>query len=244
VRRYVQGAAGLVFSLTLGTLIVFWAVKETKPSGSAALPILYGVLGACALIWLLAEILRRRERRHELPVPDAHRDELKALAEAYSTTVRYRRPARGKQHPRLERSFWTHFPDAGKLLEKWDAALAKHQGSEGVFQRWLQDHGRGLTAGHAVMPAVESGADFYWSVNSDYLWLEGGNGIAPVTDDTDVDALKRPYEDLLTRARASSEGKALRATLAELLAIEQGALAELQRIQMLHVIRGRCELCR
>ncbi len=157
MRRYVQGAAGLVFGLTLGTLIVFWAVKETKPSGSAVLPILYGVLGACALIWLLAEILRRRERRREPPVPDAHRDELKELAEAYSTTVRYRRPARGKQHPRLERSFWTHFPDAGKLLEKWDAALAKHQGSEGVFQRWLQDHGRGLTAGHAVMPAAPGG---------------------------------------------------------------------------------------
>lgn len=93
------------------------------------------------------------------------------------------------------------------------------------------------------MPAVESGGDFRWTVNSGYLWLEGGNGIAPVTEDTDVEALKRPYEQLLTRARASSEGKALRATLAELLAIEQAALAELQRIQMLQVIRGRCELC-
>lgn len=247
MRRYVQSAAGLVFGLILAALIAFWTVKETKPSGSAVLPILYGVLSACALIWFLAETLRRRERRQgaqsEPPVPDAHRDQLKELAEAYSTTVRYRRAAHGKQHPRLEQSFWRHFPDAGKLLEEWDAALAKHQASEDDFRRWLQEHGRTLTASHAVMAAVESGADFYWSVNSGYLWLEGGNGIAPVSEGIDVEALKRPYEQLLTRARAASEGEALRATLAELLDIEQSALAELQRIQMLHVIRGRCELC-
>jgi hypothetical protein len=120
--------------------------------------------------------LGRLEDQDEPRVPKRHRKELKKLAEAYSTTVRYRRSARGNQHPRLERSLWTHFPDAGKLLEKWDTALAKHQESEDVFQRWLQDHGRGLIAGHAVMPAVESGGDFRWTVNSGYLWLEGGNG--------------------------------------------------------------------
>ena len=55
-----------MFGLSAATLILFWAVKDTKPSGSAVLPILYGALGASALIWLIAEVWKRRaeaERR-------------------------------------------------------------------------------------------------------------------------------------------------------------------------------------
>ncbi|MFI4990252.1 MAG: hypothetical protein ACHQHO_04985 [Solirubrobacterales bacterium] len=65
MRQYGQAATGLVFGLTLATLIVFWTVKDTKPSGSAVLPILYGVLGASALIWLIAEALRRGDLRRQ-----------------------------------------------------------------------------------------------------------------------------------------------------------------------------------
>lgn len=193
----------------------------------------------------IAITLHNREARVPAPiVPEAHRDELKELAATYSTTVGYRRPARGKQHARLEQSFWTHFPDAGKLLEKWDVALEKHEGSEAAFRQWLNTQDQALLfASNAVMRAIESGANLFWKVDSGYLWLDGGLGIAPVTDDANAEALKRPYEALLTRARATPKAATLRATLAELLAVEQAARAELERITMLKVIRGKCELC-
>jgi hypothetical protein len=57
VRSLIQRATATVFVLTLGILIVFWAIKGTKPTGHEVLPILYGALGASALIWLLAELL-------------------------------------------------------------------------------------------------------------------------------------------------------------------------------------------
>ncbi len=64
-----------------------------------------------------------------------------------------------------------------------------------------------------------------------------------MADETDVEALKQPYEALLTRARATPEAATLRATLAELHAVEQEARAELERINVLKVIRGKCDLC-
>jgi hypothetical protein len=57
--RYLQNAAGTVFGLSAAALTLFWAVKDTRPSGSAVLPILYGALGASALIWLVAEVWKR-----------------------------------------------------------------------------------------------------------------------------------------------------------------------------------------
>jgi hypothetical protein len=67
MRRYVQAAAGLVFGLSLAALLVFWTVKNTKPAGSAVFPVLYGILGASALIWLVAEFLRRGPLRAKPP---------------------------------------------------------------------------------------------------------------------------------------------------------------------------------
>ena len=64
--RYLQGGATTVFGLSAATLIVFWTVKDTKPSGSAVVPILVGALVASALIWVVAEFLKRRVRRYIL----------------------------------------------------------------------------------------------------------------------------------------------------------------------------------
>jgi hypothetical protein len=58
--RYLQRGAATVFSLSAGALILFLAVKDTKPSGSAVVPILVGALGASVLIWLMAEVMKRR----------------------------------------------------------------------------------------------------------------------------------------------------------------------------------------
>jgi hypothetical protein len=69
--RYLQGAAGAVFTLTVASLILFWTVKDTKPSGDAVLPILYAAAGASAVIWLGAELWkhwsRNRKRASETP---------------------------------------------------------------------------------------------------------------------------------------------------------------------------------
>ncbi|MFZ2112930.1 MAG: hypothetical protein WAU77_04270 [Solirubrobacteraceae bacterium] len=58
--RYLQGGATTVFGLSAATLLLFSTVKDTKPSGSAVVPILVGALGASTLIWILAEVLKRR----------------------------------------------------------------------------------------------------------------------------------------------------------------------------------------
>jgi hypothetical protein len=61
--RYLQRAAGTVFLLTTAALILFWTVKDTKPTGDAVFPILYGALGVSAPTWLIAEGLKLREDR-------------------------------------------------------------------------------------------------------------------------------------------------------------------------------------
>ncbi len=61
--RYLQRLAATAFVLTAATLIVFWTIKGTKPSGAAVLPILYSILGVSALIWVVAEGLNLRADR-------------------------------------------------------------------------------------------------------------------------------------------------------------------------------------
>jgi hypothetical protein len=61
--QYAQRAAGTVFVLTAGALVVFEAVKDTKPSGDAVLPVLWGACGASAVIWLVAEGVQLRAER-------------------------------------------------------------------------------------------------------------------------------------------------------------------------------------
>lgn len=56
-----------MFGLSLAALILFWTVKGTQPAGRAVLPALYGAVGASALIWLLAELLRSQRA----PNPEA-----------------------------------------------------------------------------------------------------------------------------------------------------------------------------
>jgi len=61
--RYLRGVLGTTCTLVFGTLILFWAVKGTKPSGSAVFPIFYAVLVFTALLLLAVEIVSRRGTR-------------------------------------------------------------------------------------------------------------------------------------------------------------------------------------
>jgi hypothetical protein len=173
-------------------------------------------------------------------VPASHRNELTQLANAYSTTVGYWRPAQGKQNELLERSFWAHFPEAGRLLEECDAALEQYEEAKRALYAWLLAKD---DRGPLVEGAIENGVSLAWSVNSGCLWLNGGHGIAPVDESTDVDALKRPYEDLLADGAATHEATVVKARRAKLRAKQHEALRELERIGSLHVIRGKCERC-
>jgi hypothetical protein len=177
-------------------------------------------------------------------VPEAHRDQLKRLAVAYSTTVGYMSTAQGKQPVILEASFWDHFPKAGKALVCYDAALAKHEQAQQALRESLKGHDASLlAASQSIMRAIETDGSLFWKVDSGYLFLNGGFGIAPVASEADANAIKKPFDDLLEQARATPEGKALREAESRLRAAQQSAYALLDGIKALHVIRGKCDLC-
>jgi hypothetical protein len=238
----------------------YLAAAELLLSLVRHLPVFHRVVvgAVAAVFFLLWEWLSRREPvptpvmasrpdvQPEASVSADHLNELKVLARAYKTTVGYWRTAQGTQNPNLEKSLWDHCPDAGKALEKVDAELPKQEASARTFRAWLQRQDRALwVAGNSILRAVENDSTaLAWSVNSDYLWLDGGSGVAPVAPDTDVAALKRPYEELLARARESSEGKALRAASIKLFAAQADAQSELGHVILLKAIYGKCDLCR
>ena len=58
-----------MFSLSAAVLVLFSTVKDSQPSGSAVVPILVGALGTSALIWTLAEVLKRRSRHDDADEP-------------------------------------------------------------------------------------------------------------------------------------------------------------------------------
>ena len=152
---------------------------------------------------------------------------MQALAKAYSTSVGYWRNVRGKQHPNLQRSFWDHFPETGARLDDWDGKLTVYERARRTMWDWLSREGKDLIAVELVIGrAIEHAPDLFWSVNSGYLWLDGGWGIAPVADDTDVNELKSPYEELLARDRKTPEAQRYRAAAAEARAAHDTALDE------------------
>jgi hypothetical protein len=185
-----------------------------------------------------------RPTEREREVSDAHRKQLQALAAAYTHSVRIWRNTRGKQHEDLEGSFWAHFPDVGAQLDKWDDVLATYEDARRALSEWLLRESEDVRVAELPLRrAVESDSDLKWSVNGEQLWLDGGWGIAPVSDDTDIEVLKRPYEQLVARAKKAPVGAKLRTAWSDARAAQDAALRALQRIQLLHVIRGKCALC-
>jgi hypothetical protein len=53
--------------------------------------------------------------------------ELREEREVLTLSDRLSRAASSKQNERHERSFWTHFPDAGRALEACDKTLAQRE---------------------------------------------------------------------------------------------------------------------
>jgi hypothetical protein len=206
-------------------------------------------VGLMVVLWTPARSWLRippHPLRRPSTISDAHREQLQALAGAYRQSVGYRRPACGKQDPRLEKSFWDHFPAIGAALERWDGTLARYERLRSTLWAWLGQESDGtLVAVDIVLGgAVETGADLVWSVNSGALWLGGGWGVAAIKDDTDVAALKAPYEELLRRAKAAPEGRALRVASNHLRETQTAVLSELDGVRLLHTIHGDCNLCR
>lgn len=58
-----------MFGSSLAALISFWTIKDIRPSGHAVLWALYGILIGSTLVWLLAELLRRRESKRHTMLP-------------------------------------------------------------------------------------------------------------------------------------------------------------------------------
>jgi len=205
---------------------------------------------ACLLIAALIVLLFGWERARtrlrlpggELPVvPDAHRDELRALASAYSTTVAYQRQARGKQDGRHEASFWAHFPDAGKALADADAALLPLETAREAMLAWLDE--ADPDRGRLLIRHVEQRRPLRWSVDGGFLFLDGGWGIAEITDSTDRADLERPYEELLAAAEKTAQAEALHDAVAAWSGADRAAQEALEDVLALHVHRGKCALC-
>ncbi len=64
-----------------------------------------------------------------------------------------------------------------------------------------------------------------------------------LSEGVDVADFKRPYDELFAAVREWDEAGALRGARLRLDAMKVGLHEELDRIQALHVIRGRCPLC-
>jgi hypothetical protein len=106
--KYLQRGAGTAFTLTLATLVLFWTVKDSRPSGHAVLCILYGVLGASAIAWAAIEVtkgLRQRSSRAASTVNaplaawNAASDELTAALRALDLEPPWDLPHRAKLSP-------------------------------------------------------------------------------------------------------------------------------------------------
>ena len=186
-------------------------------------------------------------------VPEAHRLELQAIAEGLQTgALAYERAA--SYHPPskdgtvlVADSFRTHFPALARMLDEWDGRLLKLEQGKHELWHWIDEHwddradpsppvvlyGHVVEAGQTALP---------WVIN-DWLMLGPGHGIAQITDGRDVDAVKRPYDELLAEVLATDLARELRAARQRVDQAKAIINQQLDFIQAQHAIRGTCDLC-
>lgn len=133
-----QRTAAAVFSLSLATLIVFWTVKGTKPSGSAVFPVLYGALGAAAIIWLTATLVEKGKAKRALQVagtpPSWKREVISHLQESMAPILSEPRQDQARREAReladVLADLYAVAPQEQTNAQQWDgnvrAELALH----------------------------------------------------------------------------------------------------------------------
>jgi hypothetical protein len=90
---------------------------------------------------------------------------------------------------------------------------------------------------------VERDAQSLPWIQTDLLMLGDGLSMTELSEGVAVEEFKRPYDQLLVDVREWDQSAALRRARQRLDAMKVNLHKELERIQALHVIRGRCPLC-
>lgn len=276
----VRAARGLLrdagISTPGGVAIFVGASVASSVVGAAALNLIYRtpwfllVIFCLALLAIIWGIVVVRASRHGFdapestapssesvapPIPEAHRQELQAIAKGMERYLRLERPVR--YHPPgedgtliLKESFRTHFPELSKELDDWNVFVELLDGCQTAMEDWISAEARRRGISYqgpvpsivAVAAERENISNLTWSEAEGFLWV-GGCAIVPVAPDDDREALKRPFESLLAAVPACTRARNLRAMRKRADALESDLLAALQRIQAKHVIRSRCDLC-
>lgn len=189
----------------------------------------------------------------EPEVPDDHRKELQEIAAGLQGSIAIER--RAGYHPPgqdgtvvLAQSFRAHFPRVARMLDEWDVLhdeiwAARHAVWDWEANNWNDRASPGMP-GLVVSDAIEYGGNTLpWTEAADYLMLPGV-GMLKLGEGVDLNAFKRPYDDFLAEALGTQEAATLRQLRLRIDDATGLIHQELQLIRSMHVIRGRCELCR
>jgi len=207
------------------------------------------------LDWLEKKLRELQTGKVE-PEPEVsaeHRKELQSIAEGVEPYIKIGRPAR--YHPPAEngsvpvmQSFRAHFPAVARMLDEWAELVTEMEAAQKALREWVQAEVESRSIDHfgplpdLVRDAVEHGNLFAWSETSGFLWT-GGSVIFVVDPGDDIEAMKKPVDDLLVDAAVSEPGGELVKVLIRVEDARRQILEQLERIRHMHVIRGRCELC-
>jgi hypothetical protein len=196
----------------------------------------------------------RAQATNEPAVPEGHRIELQRVAAGMERYLELERPVRyhppgGDGSRAVANAFRTHFPDLALLLDEWTDAVQRIETSRTDMRDRLgaEMHERGDKPSgplHAVIAdALEQDRieKLTWSAFKGALWMSGF--VVVGIRDSDIEALKRPLNELIARAQGTTEALLLRADREALEFRREEIRDHLELIRAKHVIRGRCELC-
>lgn len=190
-------------------------------------------------------------RESEPEIPKEHREELQALAAGLEDRLSLERrttyaPLKADGSRPIAQSFRTHFPQLAGALDRWDGLVRELDEAREMMQQWVGAHDpafAGAVAYYFADVIEHGGGQLPWIDAGDYLGLGSGLSMVEITAELDIDEFKRPYDDLLARAATTDEASTLQRARLRVDAANEVLRAELERIQALHVVRGRCDLC-
>jgi hypothetical protein len=194
-------------------------------------------------------------------VPEAHRVELQEIAAGLMESISlerrasYHPPRRAGTQP-VAQSFRVHFPPVARMLDEWDALVAEADAARKAVVDWATAEAQaraeaaGLTVygpiGYIAADLVERNqtpVGFRWHEADGWLSL-AGSAIVQVSPGDDPEKLRRPFDELLVDAFATDDGATLRKLRVRLDNAKAQIAEALERLKVMHVIHGQCDLCR
>jgi len=189
------------------------------------------------------------------PIPEIseeHRKELQEIAAGIDSRLELERntvyaPPKGSGMRPVAESFRTHLPKLAQTLDEWDRDVGELDEARIVLQGLVAEECQHRSLSDSVLFAfgqtVERDAQSLPWIQADLLMLGEGLSMTELSEGVDIEEFKRPYDELLVDVRDWDQATALRRARLRLDAMKVNLHGELERIQALHVIRGRCALC-